>query len=299
MEINPRGKINLSLYITGRLPDGYHSVDTLYWPLALYDHLKIEPAAELRLETASRELAGEDNLLIKAWRLLHEQYDIPPLHMVLEKQIPWEAGLGGGSGDAAALLLACNKLFKLGLSRRRLCKIGEALGADVPAAIYGLPVRGRGTGTQLEAFSLSLDLPLLIIKPPQGFSTAAMYRAWDFRAGQKLPVPDAEIIEAAQEKLIRALAGDSVRALLPWLHNDFETLLEGEARDVFEKARGLLLDSGAWAAHLCGSGSAVFGLYGGEEQRQEARAGLKKIMPAGWQLLSPLLRSGEHARADQ
>ncbi|MBO4838047.1 MAG: 4-(cytidine 5'-diphospho)-2-C-methyl-D-erythritol kinase [Lachnospiraceae bacterium] len=284
MELFPHAKVNLSLYITGRRPDGYHTVDTVYWPLPLFDYLKVEPSDRNRFATTEKELEGKDNLVIRAWELLHEQYRIPPVAVRLEKGIPWQAGLGGGSGDAAAMLQACSRLFSLGLTRKKLCEIGKALGADVPALLWDAPARGRGTGTDLEGFDAALFLPLLVVKPPQGFSTAAMYRAWDEGGGRELP---AEAIEKRQQGLIRALSGEAPEAVIPFLHNDFETVLAGEDRALFEQARSLLAESGALKSLLCGSGSAVFGLYASEEARQTARESLREALPEAWGLHVP------------
>ncbi|MBP3729727.1 MAG: 4-(cytidine 5'-diphospho)-2-C-methyl-D-erythritol kinase [Lachnospiraceae bacterium] len=285
MELFPHAKINLSLYITGRREDGYHLLDTIYWPVALFDSLKIEPGEPLSLE-AEQSISGPDNLLLKAWQLLHRRYGIPPLRMVLEKRIPWEAGLGGGSGDAAALLLACNRIFRLGIRGEDLEKLGETLGADVPAALREEAVRGRGIGTDLEAFESSLKLPLLILKPSEGFSTAAMYKAWDEGQGGSF---SPEEVEERQRALMAALGGDSIRGILPYLHNDFESVLKEKARRIFDQARDLLGESGAAAAMLCGSGSALFGLYETQEKRKTGMEELEKRLPEGWILRTPQL----------
>lgn len=284
MELFPHAKVNLSLYITGRRPDGYHTIDTVFWPLPLFDYLKVEPSDRNRFSASEKALEGKDNLVIRAWELLHERYRIPPVAVRLEKGIPWQAGLGGGSGDAASMLQACSRIFRLGLTRKKLCEIGKELGADVPALIWDAPARGRGTGTDLEGFDASLYLPLLVIKPPRGFSTAAMYRAWDENGGREL---SAEEREEKQQGLIRALSGDAPEAVIPFLHNDFEAVLQGEDRAVFDRAQSFLAESGAAGSLLCGSGSAVFGLYASEEARQTARETLREILPEAWGLHVP------------
>ena len=284
MDCFPHGKINLSLYITGKREDGYHLVDTVYWPLALYDYLRLEPAAKPTLTSPLALMEQADNLVIKAWQLMQEQYGIPPLAMHLEKGIPWEAGLGGGSGDAAAVLLACNRLFRLGLTRKKLCELGARLGADVPACLMDVPTRGRGSGAEVETLENKLDLPILLLKPPQGFSTPGMYKAWDEVGGD---VQDPEAIEEAQQALINALAEGDLDALIPVLHNDFEGVLNRAEREIFEKAAELMHQTGARKSQLCGSGSAVFGIWETEEQKQTAKEALKIILPEGWQLLVP------------
>ena len=284
MDCFPHGKINLSLYITGKRPDGYHQVDTVYWPLPLYDYLRLEPAAKPGLTSPLAVMEQADNLVIKAWRLMQELYGIPPLAMHLEKGIPWEAGLGGGSGNAAAVLLACNRLFRLGLTRKKLCEIGALLGADVPACVMDVPTRGRGTGAEVEPLEANLALPILIIKPPQGFSTPGMYRAWDESGGG---AQDPAAIEEAQQALIRALAEGDLMALIPTLHNDFERVLNREERELFDRAAELMHQAGALKSLLCGSGSAVFGIWETEEKKLTAKEMLKTILSEGWQLLVP------------
>ena len=284
MDWFPHGKINLSLYITGKRADGYHSVDTIYWPLPLYDYLRLEPSETPRLASPVSALESPDNLVLKAWQLMRELYGIPPVAFYLEKGIPWEAGLGGGSGDGAAALLALNRLFRLGLTRRKLCEIGARLGADVPACIMEGPTRGRGSGAEVESLPSAMTLPLLIVKPPQGFSTPAMYRAWDEKGAKSRPL---EAVEAAQQGLIQALAAGRLQEMLPFLHNDFESVLEGSEQAVREQAAELLEGQGAVKSLLCGSGSGVFGLWETEEARQEAKEKIRTILPEDWQLLVP------------
>lgn len=284
MDIFPHGKINLSFYITGKREDGYHQVDTLYWPLALFDYLKLEPAEKPGITSSETTLETPDNLVLKAWRLMAREYGVPPLQMHLEKGIPWEAGLGGGSGDAAAVLSACNRLFRLGLTRKKLCALGAGLGADVPACLLDVPSRGKGSGAEVTPLRSRLKLPLLILKPPAGFSTPAMYKAWDERGGAERNLGE---IEEAQQGLIKALEGNEIRAVLPYLHNDFESVLQDGEKEIWEEAVHLLSRRGALGSLLCGSGSGVFGLWEREEDRQAAKEELLRELPEGWRLLVP------------
>ncbi len=286
MLLFPHAKINLSLYITGRRPDGYHELDTVFLPLDLTDRLEITPAGELRFSCSVSGLETEDNLVLKAWRLMAERFGIGPAEIRLEKKIPSEAGLGGGSADAAAMLLGINELFGLKRERSELAELGAVLGADVPAQLYDQPVRGRGNGGQIEAWDPVPVYPFMLLKPAAGFSTPAMYRAWDEWAGQQKPDSREEQTEAGQQALRAALRTGDPLLLAPHLRNDFETVLSGREKKTADKAAALLRKNGALETLLCGSGSTVLGLYEDRKQRDKAWERLSSRIPAGWKLFA-------------
>ena len=184
MLFKTRAKVNLTLEVIGRRDDGYHMVDTVYQPLSLGDRIFVERRSSgLAFSCSDKTLETPSNLACRAFRLMQERFGFSGgLEMRLEKHVPSQAGLGGGSGDAAAVLMICNELFALGLSRETLAETGAALGADVPALVYGCPTRGRGTGAEVVPIPSKLTLPLLIVKPPAGLSTPLMYRRLDGRA---------------------------------------------------------------------------------------------------------------------
>ena len=285
MILFPHAKINLTLFITGRMENGYHAIDTVFWPVPLYDKLIIEKSESFSFSCSDKKLEGDDNLVCRAFSLMRERFGLPQVRIFLEKNIPYQAGLGGGSADAAAVINACVELFSLSLSDHEKAQAGELLGADVPAGLSFFPQRGEETGARVRRIAPYWPLPLLIIKPREGFSTAAMYRRWDEKQGGS--ARNTREISRRQEALEEALIRQDAAAVCGLLHNDFEELLEPQEEMILQKAKRLFEESGAAGSLLCGSGSAVFGIYLNEADRNEAAALLEGKMPRGWQLLLP------------
>jgi 2-C-methyl-D-erythritol 4-phosphate cytidylyltransferase len=284
MIVRSRAKVNLNLYITGRRPDGYHTVDTVYQPIGLHDTLELEPADAFSFACSRPELENAENLAVKAYALMKRSFHLPDEFAVnLDKKIPSEAGLGGGSSDAAALMNALSDFYGGCFSRPELEKAAAALGADVPALLRKGPSRGRGTGTQLTPLASRAALSFLIVKPPVSCPTKEMYQAWDALGSQAFSAAE---IERRQAELEEALIKGDVRQIASLLHNDFEAVLSGEAAEAFRKAKELLEEAGALNALLCGSGSAVLGLFADAETRSAAASGIRRKLPAGWKLFS-------------
>ena len=234
MIVRSRAKVNLSLYITGRRPDGYHTVDTVYQPIGLHDTLEMEPADAFSFACSRPELENADNLAVKAYALMKRSFHLPDEFAVnLDKKIPSEAGLGGGSSDAAALMNALSDFYGGCFSRPELEKTAAALGADVPGLLRKGPSRGRGTGTQLTHLASRARLYFLIMKPAAACPTGEMYRAWDALGSQAFSAAE---IERRQAELEEALIKGDVRQIASLLHNDFEAVLSGEAAEAFRKA---------------------------------------------------------------
>ena len=281
MKLYPHAKINLSLYITGRRPDGYHELDTVFLPVSLCDELKLEKAESFSFSCPGLPLPAGDNLAVKAWRLMQEHFGIGPVRMELSKRIPSEAGLGGGSADAAAVLLGCQKLFGLKAEQEDLVQLGRQLGADVPAQLFDGPTRGLGTGTELSEIEGAAPFFFLIVKPPAGFSTPAMYRRWDVRREGGLSARKAA---ARQRILLQALKSGEAAALAACLENDFESVLTEEENTLLKTAREFLSQAGALGSLLSGSGSAVFGLFADKKAQQAGAAWLREKLPDAWRL---------------
>ena len=263
----PMAKINLTLAITGRRQDGYHTLDTVFQPVSLCDVLEAQRCADgLHFSCSVPELETEDNLVIRAFRLMQQRFGFDGgLAVRLEKHIPSQAGLGGGSGDAAMMLKAVNEQFSLGLTPEMLAELGAELGADVPAMIYPRAVRGRGTGTKLSHFPAKGSLPLIIIKPELALSTPVMYRRFD--------VEGVFSEDTAGDAMEKALCRGDGKAIAAGLKNDFETILHEPQIDA---AKAALASSGAAGTLLSGSGSAVFGIYPDPLTRDRAFAALKE-----------------------
>ncbi|MDB6153483.1 MAG: 4-diphosphocytidyl-2-C-methyl-D-erythritol kinase [Chthoniobacteraceae bacterium] len=243
MEFLAPAKINLSLAIKARREDGFHEIETLMCPISVFDRLEITARDEGGLEFVCDDpsIPSDDgNLVVRAAKLFCGEIGIEPhMRIALSKQIPHGAGLGGGSSDAATVLLALNGIFETLLSRETLSAMAADLGSDIPFFIYQSAAICRGRGEQVTPVSFSQRLPLLLIKPPFGVPTPWAYKQW--RDSSEIPgVPYAPQI-------------------LEWgtLSNDLE-------RPVFEKylflaelKRWLLKQAEVSGALMSGSGSTM------------------------------------------
>ncbi len=181
-------KINLSLRVLGRRDDGFHELETLMVPLNLADELTLEPAAAVAPGGPASELVcsdptlptGLDNLAFKAAELFRARasIDLPPIRLGLQKNIPHGAGLGGGSSDAATVLLALNDHFSVGLSISELAAMAAELGSDVPFFVYRSAAVCRGRGERVQPTALPLSIPLLLLKPSFPVPTPWAYQRW-------------------------------------------------------------------------------------------------------------------------
>lgn len=172
-------KLNLFLHVTGRRPDGYHRLQSVFMPIDWMDLLDftLQPDGQItRSESSPFPLPAED-LCVKAARALQQHTGCTlGVHIHVHKSIPAEAGMGGGSSDAATCLLALNRLWDLQLSREQLARIGLPLGADVPFFLFGHPAWVEGIGEQLQKVTLP-EAQWIVVKPPQGASTAQIFGA--------------------------------------------------------------------------------------------------------------------------
>jgi 4-diphosphocytidyl-2-C-methyl-D-erythritol kinase len=277
-------KINWSLEIPGKRPDGYHEVKTLLQTISLHDDLRFE-VSEGRAVSLSCENpdvpTGSDNLIVRAAHALQERFEVEKgIRVRLEKRIPIKAGLGGASSNAAVTLLALNRLWQVEAAAGELREIAAKLGADVPFFLLGGCVEATGTGTTLSPLASApepVQRHLIVITPNTGISTAAAYNALDSRA---LTTKNANPILSVSQS--EANSGDSQ----PWpledsLRNDFESVIfdiEPEIR----RTKETLLQAGALGALLAGSGSSVFGIFADEEDQQRAANEIQ--LEAGWRI---------------
>lgn len=247
MIVFPSCKINLGLRVTNKREDGFHDIDTIMYPLPFHDILEILPSNTLKFTTHGIPIPGDSsqNLCLKAYHLLQFDYNLPPVHIDLRKQIPIGAGLGGGSADAAFTLIALNKLFTLGLSIEQLESYASQLGSDCAFFIQNRPAHATGRGELLSPISLNLKgYFLLLIHPEIHVSTADAY-------GSIIPAPAPSVqeiinqpMELWQEQLI----------------NDFETPIF-KLHPTIEAIKSDLYQKGASYASMSGSGSSVFGIF--------------------------------------
>ena len=259
-------KINLGLDILRRREDGFHDLETVMVPVSeLYDVVEVE-----RVEGCSSfeqrglvvDCDAEQNLCMKALRLMQRLYAIGEAKITLDKRVPFGAGLGGGSSDATAVILALNELYNLGLSEERLVEIAAMIGSDTAFFVRNTPQLCTGRGEKMEPISLPLQGKYLVVaKPEEGVSTKEAY------AGVKPAVPQVRLAEALQ------------RPIGEWqglVKNDFEPHIF-ESHPAIAELKKALLDAGAIYASMSGSGSAVFGIFDEEPKLEQTKANYLKI----------------------
>ena len=284
-------KINRTLRIIGRRPDGFHEIRTVFQTITLSDSLTFSALAEGSLELAC-DAPGvpcdESNLVLRAAKALRERYAIRPgARIELEKRIPTQAGLGGGSADAAAALLGLAHLWEIQVSKNELVELGARLGADVPFFLTGGTALGKGLGTEITPLHDAPPEHLLIITPNAKVGTKEAYEALNAPALTKAEA--VAILPISRERAAEA------RALLKDWRNDFEPAIF-QLQPEIARARAALLRGGAQRALMSGSGSSVFGLFESDEELE--RAGARLRCEEGWRVFAcATLARGEYERA--
>jgi 4-diphosphocytidyl-2-C-methyl-D-erythritol kinase len=267
------------LRVHSKRDDGYHEIDTVLQTVSLHDTITFEEANDdvIRLWCDDRSVpADESNLVWRAAAALRERYSIRRgARIRLEKRVPAEAGLGGGSSDAAATLIALAFLWEIEVSANDLVQIAEGLGSDVPFFLHGGTARATGRGSVVEPLEDSPQTHLLIIKPNASISTAKAYSMLNRAA---LTSSDSKPI------LFHSQASNSSASIdLNALHNDFEPIVF-QLEPEIERAKVTLLKSGARAAILSGSGSAVFGIFENQDAQERAIQAIE--LETGWRAFS-------------
>jgi len=264
-------KINWTLSVLGRRPDGFHELRTIFQTITLHDNLTFTARDDyqLQLTSDSPEIpVDENNLILRAAIALQNGFDIhkgASIH--LEKNIPVEAGLGGGSSNAAVAMLGLTQLWQIETSKEELLKVGSRLGADVPFFLIGGTALGTGLGIDVRPVKEVTAEHLLIVKPTAKVSTAEAYKSLNARALTKEDGDTILPISRADEKF---------KDSHPYaLHNDFEPVIF-KMKPEIERARNALIEAGARTAMLSGSGSSVFGVFDSGQEQERAFESLKK-----------------------
>ena len=251
MIVYPNAKINIGLNIIATREDGYHDIETVFYPIGLSDALDIEPSSlcsDYSFSSGGIEIGGdaEDNLIVKSYRLLQSEYEIPPVDISLVKNIPFGAGLGGGSSDAAFTLKALNELFQLKISPKKLENLASELGADCPFFIRNRPVFATGIGNVFSPVKLSLkNYFLLLVKPDIHVSTPEAY---------SLVTPRNPTV-SLQESILKP-----VEEWKEVIVNDFEESVFQKYPEINDVKKSMY-DLGAAYASMSGSGSSVYGIF--------------------------------------
>ena len=269
VEVAGPAKLNLALLVGPVRPDGFHEIASLMLPVTLADLVTVERTPGAGLDVVCDVAPGADNLAAKLVRELEERLDRSfEVRVTIEKRVPPGGGLGGGSSDAAATLLALERLFSLDLSLRVRYEVASTVGSDVPFFLWPGPQLAMGRGQVLKPVELPA-LHLVIAIPDLGLSTAAVYRWRD---------EDAEVAVGDFVPRVRALSravqsAESLTDLTALVANDLEPSVVARrprVGELIDRLRG----AGALAAAMTGSGAAVFGVFAGEAAALAARRAL-------------------------
>jgi 4-diphosphocytidyl-2-C-methyl-D-erythritol kinase len=244
-------KINLGLFLTEKRSDGYHNLQTVFYPIKIHDVVELVDADETSMLIKGIDIPGDatDNICFKAFKILQKDFNLPNQQIVLLKNIPVGAGLGGGSADAAFLVKLANQKFNLGLSVEQMEAYVRPLGADCAFFVQNKPTYAFAKGDEFEELAIDLSAyHLVLIKPPIHVSTAQAYS----KVNVKLP-------STSLKDLIHLPLQD-------WqahIFNDFEPSVFQQYPQI-EKIKTKLYQAGAKFALMSGSGSSVFGIFENE-----------------------------------
>ena len=252
----PCAKINLGLNVVSKREDGYHNLETVFYPVPLYDRIEIKEAdggtadgEQCHLDVDGIKIEGNvrDNLVVKAYNMLKERFaDLPPVNIRLTKNIPSQAGMGGGSADCAYTITALNRMFNLGMTDDDMRQTTARLGADCAFFINPVPSFATGIGEQLSPVSVDLRRYVLgIVKPPLMISTKEAF---------------ANVTPHLSEKSCRDIVAQPIESWKDELTNDFELSVISRHSEI-ATIKQTLYGMGAVYAAMSGSGSALFGIF--------------------------------------
>lgn len=249
----PNCKINIGLNVVEKRKDGFHDIETVFYPIGFRDALEIIESKKLSIEISGNKIGenADDNLCIKAYNLIAAHYNIPPVNIYLHKAIPSGAGLGGGSSDATFMICLLNKFFSLNISDKELFYYTSLLGSDCPFFLKNSPVFAHGRGELTEEIPLNLKgYHILIVKPDFESSTAKVYSL---------------VKPAVPSFSLKDLSLKNIKDWKNFVVNDFEIPVSKEFPEII-KIKKHLYHSGAIYASMTGSGSAVYGIFESEPE---------------------------------
>lgn len=249
----PNAKINLGLNIVSKREDGYHNLETIFYPILIKDALEVIPSADGvdQFNQIGLTIDGENdnNLVVKALRLMRQHYSIPPLQIELLKKVPFGAGIGGGSADASFMLKLLNETFCLGASDDELAKLAVQLGADCPFFIYNKPLFAERIGEVFEEVNISLKgYYLVLIKPDIHVSTKEAF---------------ALVKPQEPEISLKEVVAKPISEWKNYMFNDFEKSIFPQFPKI-EEIKNKLYSLGAIYASMSGSGSSLFAIFENE-----------------------------------
>jgi 4-diphosphocytidyl-2-C-methyl-D-erythritol kinase len=269
MEETAYAKLNLALHVRARRADGFHDIETIFAFAEDGDRLSVSPASDLTLDLTgpfARALEGADNLVLAAAEALRERCQVREgATLRLDKRLPVASGLGGGSADAAATLRLLDRFWRLDAPRQALEEIAAALGSDVPACLVSATVRGEGRGERLTLLSPDpwTGMPVLLVNPGVGVSTAQVFARWD--GIDRGPLAD-------------PLAG----------RNDLEAAARAIAPRIGDVLAALSGCRGTRLVRMSGSGASCFALFESDSARDAADTQIAAAQPGWWRLATRL-----------
>ena len=271
ISLNAYGKINLGLDVVRRREDGYHEVKMIMQTVKLHDRLTFcdTDSNVIEIEANSADIpVTEDNIIYKACELMRSTYGITKgVKVKLDKQIPVAAGMAGGSTDAAATLVAMNRLFDLNLTEEKLMELGVKIGADVPYCVMQGTALSEGIGEVLTAVPPMPDCYIAIAKPPVGVSTKWVYQ--NLRVSELERHPDID-------GMVDALKAGDLKGVADRMENVLETVTIPEHPEI-EEIKDIMKDRGALNSLMSGSGPTVFGVFEDKDMAQAAVQSLQDM----------------------
>jgi len=261
--IKARAKINLTLEILNKREDNYHNLKSVFQKINLYDEIYIYKidSNDFILDTNINGLDVKDNIIYKAYVELKEKFNISGVKVILNKRIPMQAGLAGGSTDCASFILGMNKLFNLSLTEEEIITLGKSLGADVVPCLYNKAVLAEGIGEIITKIDTNFKYYIVLIKPELSCNTGEMFKKLDER--------DKILTIDNSKNVVKALKDNNIELLSNNLYNTFEEVLD------LKSIKDELIKNKALGALLTGSGSCVYGMFKNKQDAKFAYSNLK------------------------
>lgn len=269
LTIKAPAKINIYLDVVGKRPDGYHELQTVMQSISLYDEVSVTKIPCGIQLTCDKDYIPTDerNIAYKAAKAFKDKFEIKDgVKIHLEKKIPVGSGLGGGSVDAASVLLAMDHLFEASVKKEELIELGKSIGADVPFCLLGKTALAEGIGERLTQISNSADWDIVLIKPRFSISTAMVYK--NYKMQERPP-------NVSAKGMIDALESGSVTGVASNMYNALESVACNEYPEI-EHIKKRLIEAGAKGALMSGSGSSVFGLFEDKESAKDSYGRFRK-----------------------
>lgn len=262
-----RAKINLNLIVLNKREDNYHNLKSVFQKVNLYDEIYVKKTNtnDFILKTNIEELNNNQNIIYKAYEKLKSQFEsIGGVEVILNKKIPMQAGMAGGSTDCASFILCMNKLFNLNLSEIEIKKLGKSLGADVVPCFYNSAILVEGIGDIITKIDTRFKYYIVIIKPEISNNTKQMYQKLDEKG--KINQID------TSKKIITALKNNDIKLLGNNLYNAFEEAIE--EKKTINDIKKEFMKNGALGSLMTGSGSCVYSIF---ENKEDAKMVYNKL----------------------